>query len=80
MGVGMLTGLVLNYLGYSAIKMLFWSAVLNGLLAPPLVVLVTLLTSDHQVMGQHVNTPLMKTLGWLTAVIMFAASLLMFVL
>ncbi len=80
MGVGMLTGLVLNYLGYSAIKMLFWSAVLNGLLAPPLVVLVTLLTSDPHVMGEHVNTPIAKILGWLTAVIMFAASLLMFVL
>jgi Mn2+/Fe2+ NRAMP family transporter len=80
LGLGMVLGLLLNSLGYNAIKMLFWSAVLNGLLAPPLIVLVTLLTSDPHVMGEHVNSPTLKLLGWLTAAIMSAACVLMFVL
>jgi len=80
LSIGMVLGLALNALGYNAIKMLFWSAVLNGLLAPPLIVLVTLLTSDRHVMGHHVNSPTLKILGWLTAAIMSAACVLMFVL
>jgi Mn2+/Fe2+ NRAMP family transporter len=46
--VSVVVGLALNYAGLSAVKMLFWSAVLNGILAPPLVVLVVLLTSDKR--------------------------------
>jgi Mn2+/Fe2+ NRAMP family transporter len=80
LGLGMVLGLLLNSFGYSAIRMLFWSAVLNGLLAPPLIVLITLLTSDRRVMGPHVNPPILRILGWLTAVIMSIACVLMFVL
>jgi Mn2+/Fe2+ NRAMP family transporter len=50
--------------------MLFWSAVLNGLLAPPLIVLVLLLTSSSDVMGARVNGPILKWLGWITAAAM----------
>jgi NRAMP (natural resistance-associated macrophage protein)-like metal ion transporter len=75
----MLLGLGLNYLGINAVKMLFWSAVLNGVLAPPLIVLVVLLTSSKKVMGERVNPPLLKWLGWATAVIMTVAAVAMFV-
>lgn len=37
---------------------LFWSAAINGVLAPPLIVLVVLLSSDRAVMGKHVSSPL----------------------
>jgi Mn2+/Fe2+ NRAMP family transporter len=59
--------------------MLFWSAVLNGVLAPPLIVLVVLLTSNKKVMGERINPPVLKWLGWATAVIMAVAALAMFV-
>jgi Mn2+/Fe2+ NRAMP family transporter len=59
--------------------MLFWSAVVNGVLAPPLIVLVVLLTSDRSVMGDHVSPPLLKSLGWITAGVMTAAAVAMFV-
>jgi NRAMP (natural resistance-associated macrophage protein)-like metal ion transporter len=72
--VAMLVGLVLNYVGLDAVTMLFWSAVVNGVLAAPLIVLVVLLTSDHAVMGKRVNPPLLRWLGWATAVIMTAAT------
>lgn len=58
-------------------KMLFWSAVLNGVLAPPLIVLVVLLTSSRKVMGERTNPPLLKWLGWATAAIMTAATVAM---
>jgi len=74
MGAAMILGLTLNYVGINAVKMLFWSAVLNGVLAAPLIVLVVLLTSTKKVMGNHVSPPVLKWLGWATAMIMAAAA------
>jgi NRAMP (natural resistance-associated macrophage protein)-like metal ion transporter len=74
----MILGLVLNYAGINAVKMLFWSAVLNGVLAPPLIVLVVLLTSSRKVMGDRANPPLLKWLGWATAGVMTVAAVAMF--
>ncbi|HAF16466.1 MAG TPA: iron transporter [Blastocatellia bacterium] len=75
----MILGLGLDYFGINAVKMLFWSAILNGVLAPPLIVLVVLLTSNKKIMGAHVNPPLLKWLGWATAAIMAVAAAGMFV-
>ena len=74
MAAAMALGLALNNVGFNALKMLFWSAVLNGLLAPPLILLVILLTSSNKVMGKQVNPPLLRYLGWATFVIMVAAA------
>ncbi|PYT35640.1 MAG: iron transporter [Acidobacteria bacterium] len=77
--VSLALGMALDYLGISAVKMLFWSAVINGVLAPPLIVLVVLLTSDARVMGQHANSASLRWLGWLSAAVMTAAAVAMFV-
>jgi NRAMP (natural resistance-associated macrophage protein)-like metal ion transporter len=74
MAVAMMLGLALNYLGLNAVKMLFWSAVINGLLAPPLILLVILLTSSRKVMGEQVSSPVLRYLGWATFVVMTAAA------
>jgi Mn2+/Fe2+ NRAMP family transporter len=74
MAVAMTLGLALNYLGLNAVKMLFWSAVINGLLAPPLILLVILLTSNRKVMGEQVNSPVLRYLGWATFMVMTAAA------
>jgi NRAMP (natural resistance-associated macrophage protein)-like metal ion transporter len=73
--VAMLVGLALDFAGLNAVKMLFWSAVVNGALAPPLVVLVVLLTSDKKVMGSRTNSRGAMVLGWICAAIMSAAAL-----
>jgi NRAMP (natural resistance-associated macrophage protein)-like metal ion transporter len=75
----MLIGLVLDFAGLNAVKMLFWSAVVNGVLAPPLVVLVVLLSSDSKVMGTRVNTRTANVLGWVCAAVMTVAAVAMFV-
>jgi Mn2+/Fe2+ NRAMP family transporter len=77
--IAMALGLGLNYAGLDAVKMLFWSAVLNGALAPPLLVLVVLLTSRADVMGEHRNGILLRWLGWACAGIMLIATVIMFV-
>jgi NRAMP (natural resistance-associated macrophage protein)-like metal ion transporter len=77
--VSMGLGLVLDFVGLNAVKMLFYSAVLNGVLAAPLVVLVVLLTGRPEVMGEHVSSRSLRYLGWATAVIMSAAAVGMFV-
>ena len=79
MAVAMLIGLALDYVGFNAVQMLFWSAVLNGVLAPPLIVLVVLLTSNPAIMGTRASSPLLRVLGWATAGIMTAAGIGMFV-
>jgi len=72
-------GMALDFAGLNAVKLLFWSAVVNGVLAPPLIVLLVLLTNDRNLMGKHVNPPLLRFLGWLTAVVMSVAAIAMFV-
>jgi Mn2+/Fe2+ NRAMP family transporter len=59
--------------------MLFLSAVLNELLAPPLLVLVMLVGNNKTIMGAHVNGPWLNALGGLATAIMFAAAIGFFV-
>ncbi|MGB9455869.1 MAG: divalent metal cation transporter [Bryobacteraceae bacterium] len=77
--IALALGLGLDYAGLNAVKMLFWSAVLNGALAPPLLIIVVLLTSRADVMGEHRNGPLLRWLGWTCAVVMLIATVIMFV-
>ncbi len=77
--VAMALGLGLDYAGLDAVKMLFWAAVLNGALAPPLLILVVLLTSRADVMGEHRNGTLLRSLGWMCAVVMLIATVVMLV-
>jgi NRAMP (natural resistance-associated macrophage protein)-like metal ion transporter len=74
-GLSMAIALGLNYAGVDALKMLFWAAVINGLLAPPLILLIILLTSSPQVMGRLVSPRVFRYLGWTTFAVMSAAAL-----
>lgn len=74
----MMLGLALNYAGLNAIKLLFTTAVINGVLAPPLILIVVLLTRDRRVMGDAVNSRLLGALGWTALVVMVAAALGLF--
>ncbi len=76
--VAMLAGMALDYAEINAIKMLFWSAVLNGVLAPPLIVIILIVCNNRSVMGEHRNGKLLNALGVLTAVVMTGAALAMF--
>jgi len=75
LAVSMALGIALNYAGLNAIKLLFTTAVINGVLAPPLILIVLLLTGDKTVMGSAVNSRLLSLLGWFTFVMMVMAAL-----
>ncbi len=77
--VAMALGVALNYAGLNAIRLLFTAAVINGLLAPPLILIVLLLTQSRAVMGDAVNSRLVGFLGWLTFVVMVASAFGLFV-
>jgi Mn2+/Fe2+ NRAMP family transporter len=75
--VSMLVGLALDYVGINAVAMLFWSAVINGVLASPLIAIVILLTSNPKVMGKQTNSFLLRLLGRTTVVVMTCAAVTM---
>ena len=74
LALAMLGGLAIDFAGLDAVKMMFWAAVVNGALAPPLILLVVLLTSNKRVMGERVNSVGLKALGWITLLVMTAAA------
>ncbi len=79
LGLAMMLGVALNYMGLDAVKMLFWSAVTNGVLAPPLILLILLITSDRKVMGNRVSSMAERTLGWIAFLLMTGAAAAMLV-
>jgi len=76
--VATLIGLLLNFVHLNPIKALFWSAVLNGLVAVPVMVLIMLLTSRKKVMGAFTLPSYLRVFGWVATAVMLAASLGMF--
>jgi Mn2+/Fe2+ NRAMP family transporter len=75
-----LAGIFIDFMGFSPIKALYWTAVLNGLLAPFLLTGILLVAADRKIMrGQPSSRLALIVVGIATAA-MFAASLAMFVL
>lgn len=73
--VAMLIGMALNFAHLNAVKLLFWTAVINGLLAPPLIVILLFVCNNPRVMGEHRNGWKLNLFGILAAVLMTFAGL-----
>jgi len=78
-GAATLVGLLINFLKIPPVTALFWTAVINGVLAPPLIVVLMVVSNNQKIMGKRTNGPLTNFLGWSTAAIMTAAAIGMFV-
>ena len=70
-----LVGLSINFLNLDTIKVLIYTAVANGLIAPVILVLIILLSTNKKVMGDRVNHPLTSIFGWIITVAMTLAGL-----
>lgn len=68
-------GMVITALQRNPVHVLFLSAIVNGLLAPPLLALVMLVGGDRRIMGEHANGPWLTVLGWLATAVMTAAAI-----
>jgi len=71
-------GMLLDLAGTNPMRMLFLCAVLNGLLAPPLLLLVMLVSRNRAIMGEHANGPWLNGLGWTATAVMSLAALAFF--
>jgi len=73
-----LAALVIQYSPISPMKALFWSAVINGVVAVPLMVVIIVLVSRKSVMGVYTANRTLLTLGWIATAIMGVAAVRMF--
>lgn len=71
-----LAGASLNTVGIDPARALYWAAVVNGILAAPLMVVMMLIVSNPRAMGRLTASKRMKVLGWIATAVMFAASAL----
>jgi Mn2+/Fe2+ NRAMP family transporter len=78
LGGAIVAGVLIDTLRVSAVRMLFLSAIVNGLLAPPLLLLVMLVGNNRKIMGTRVNTVWLNVFGWAATALMTVATLLFF--
>ena len=74
----MILGALLNFTPIDPIKALFWSAVINGVVAVPVMVLMMLMASRKKVMGRFVLPIPLRIVGWAATGVMAAAAIGMF--
>jgi NRAMP (natural resistance-associated macrophage protein)-like metal ion transporter len=66
-------GIALDFMAIDPIKALFWSAVINGVISVPIMVVMMLMAVRPEIMGQFVISTRLKILGWLATLMMAAA-------
>jgi Mn2+/Fe2+ NRAMP family transporter len=76
LAASILIGVAMNFSGVSPIRALYLAAILNGVAAPPLLVLIALLARSKDVLGQHRSRPLSQLLVGAAAVVMAVLSVL----
>ncbi|MCU1302799.1 MAG: natural resistance-associated macrophage protein, partial [Candidatus Sulfotelmatobacter sp.] len=79
LAISMLLGMSLIYLHFNVVQMLFWASIFNGILAPPSIALVVLLTSNPHVMAGRVNSKSLQALGWISVALTAATAMALLV-
>ena len=77
--ISVLLALAIQYSPISPMKALFWSAVINGVVAVPLMVVIIMLVSKKSVMGDFTASRPLIVLGWVATAVMGAAAVSMFI-
>src|SRR5215469_13392263 len=73
-----LVGVLINFVDLDPFKALFWSAVINGVAAPPLMAVIMLMAVRRKVMGRFILPRPLWAMGWLSTAAMAAAVIAMF--
>ena len=76
-GAAMVLGLGIDYSGLDPIKALYWSAVLNGVIAVPMMIAMMYVASHRGKMGEFRIGPVLGGLGWISTAVMAAATIAM---
>jgi NRAMP (natural resistance-associated macrophage protein)-like metal ion transporter len=77
--IATLVGLMINFIGIDPIKALVITAVINGVVAVPLIFLVAKIAASEKIMGEYKSGWLSKSILWITFFAMAAAAIAMFV-
>ena len=73
-----LIGLALNFVKIDPIRALFWSAIINGVVAVPVMIVIMLLAANRKIMGDFDIPFLLKTIGWIATGVMLLVAVGMF--
>lgn len=73
--VATLVGLLVNFSSIAPMTMLYYAAMLNGVLAPPLMILILFIANNTKILGKHTNSWFSNTLGIFITILMSAISL-----
>jgi len=76
--ISTLIGIAINFVGLDPIRALFWTAVINGVIAVPLMAVMMVMAMDRRVMGRFVLPRPLWALGWLCTLALAAAVAVMF--
>ena len=74
LAVATLLGVALNFIGMNPIKALFWSAVINGVAAVPIMIVMMLMTSNKKITGGLRLPTAQRVIGWTATAVMFAVA------
>jgi NRAMP (natural resistance-associated macrophage protein)-like metal ion transporter len=78
-GAAVALGLVIDYSGLDPIKALYWSAVVNGVIAVPMMAAMMIVANNKKKMGEFTAGPTLTILGWASTLVMAAAAVAMIV-
>ena len=76
--IATIVGLIINFIGIDPVKALVFAAVINGIVAVPLIFIIAKIASNKKIMGEYISRPLSKFFVWLTFFLMLAAVVAMF--
>jgi Mn2+/Fe2+ NRAMP family transporter len=72
--ISTLIGFAMNLTGINPMKALYYTAVLNGMIAPPLLLIIMLVSNNPKIMKDKINGRVSNMLGWITTVAMTVAA------
>ena len=76
--IATLLGLLINFIGINPISALYYTAVLNGIIASPLIAIIIFISNNKKIMGDRTNNFGLNVLGIFTLLMMSVASLILF--
>ncbi len=69
-GVSVLIGILINFIGIDPIKALIYSAIANGIIAPIILVFIVHISGSKKIMGPYKNSRFGNTIGWMITILM----------
>ena len=80
LALSMIGGIAMNFMHINMIKALVWSAVLNGVCAGPIMLVMMLMARNKKIMGEFTISPRLTVLGWIGTVVMLLCAVLLLAL